>query len=808
VLLLVATGPRIAFAGVADSTAYSLTAGETQVHTLAIANNIHVASFHVTEGTSYQVTLSLLDPADWQQIQMVLKMPDGNGVDGTVLTNGPVTVQTKASFTGTMTVQLIGGWTQGASRDYTIALAAYDPCFIEGTARDTGTGEALPGIRIDLFRQDPGSMPDPIATTQSDANGAYRFRLDLPPNNSALWQAHYIVGFSDPAGLRQGEFSGGQLDWAAATHFGWAAGTTYSGVDGHLGLPWAVDAVVTDSATGQSLPGAIIREFQPNAVGWWVPVSTYIADSHGRVVFRETAHTVTRIEVRDPSDARPTQFLGGGFDVWDAKDFQLAAGTTMTAGFTVSLGAPIVGTVKDSVSGRPLSGDVVQAWRATQRDGWVLARSATVASDGTYGIAVVPGAYRICATDPTGGHDVAWNGGAFTLESAADVTAAGPGTVTVDFGPSPDHEAPSTIASAPTSWVKGPVLVSLIATDSGEGVAATYYRLPGDSAPRTYSTPLTIAVDGTTVISYWSVDKVNNTEAERTISVLVDSAGPGLLDDVRAAYDQEATITLGAGDALSGVRGIMYRVDASPWSWSKGTLSAISVKTPGAHVLEYYGVDNIGNESTRVLVPFKVLARSTQCTMTAGSGTIAFNGTLTVHGRLSAPGSPLLSREVTLEKSRDGMTFVAVGSSTTAAPDGAFAFTTAITENCFVRVAYAGETGIPGSVSNTVKVSAKALLPAIHAPSKARAGRGFKVTGTIAPNHASGSRVVRLQCYRREAGRWVLRKSVWASSRSGTTRSAYSVSLSLSHGSWRLIARHADAGHVATESPAHSIKVD
>ncbi len=87
-------------------------------------------------------------------------------------------------------------------------------------------------------------------------------------------------------------------------------------------------------------------------------------------------------------------------------------------------------------------------------------------------------------------------------------------------------------------------------------------------------------------------------------------------------------------------------------------------------------------------------------------------------------------------------------------------------------------------------------------------GRAYSVHGFLKPRHAAGSLAVKLRCYRRESGRWKLRKTVRAKVRDYSTYSRYSVKLALpSSGKWRLRASHECGEHRASLSACRYVTV-
>ena len=99
------------------------------------------------------------------------------------------------------------------------------------------------------------------------------------------------------------------------------------------------------------------------------------------------------------------------------------------------------------------------------------------------------------------------------------ISANGGNTIDIDTSP------PVTSATGvPPGWSNA-ATVTLTATDTGSGVAQTYYTIDG-GVPQLYSVPLAITAEGTTTVAYWSVDNVGNIEMPKTATVLIDASGP------------------------------------------------------------------------------------------------------------------------------------------------------------------------------------------------------------------------------------------------------------------------------------------
>ena len=119
-----------------------------------------------------------------------------------------------------------------------------------------------------------------------------------------------------------------------------------------------------------------------------------------------------------------------------------------------------------------------------------------------------------------------------------------------------------------------------------------------------------------------------------------------------------------------------------------------------------------------------------------------------------------------------------------------------------------GVSAILDDVSLTPPPLPLATLTQPHAPLSVRHGVAFTSYGYLRPRHTAGSSAVTLQCYRYQSGHWVLRKTVKAKVLNYSSKSRYSVRLSLpSSGKWRIRAYHADSRHRASYSTYRYIRV-
>jgi hypothetical protein len=156
-----------------------------------------------------------------------------------------------------------------------------------------------------------------------------------------------------------------------------------------------------------------------------------------------------------------------------------------------------------------------------------------------------------------------------------------------------------------------------------------------------------------------------------------------------------------------------------------------------------------------------------------------------------------------LEVSGDGVSWSDSGVRAVTGPQGHFAFSPRPTIRTYYRVSLSAGWWNLAARSGVVSVRPRATTSASVAPSAARRSHSFSVYGYVAPKHASGTYLVTLNFYLRNAhGAYVYHHHVHARrSYYSSTRTKYKATVSLPHrGKWRVRAYHSDAGH----SPSYS----
>jgi hypothetical protein len=188
-------------------------------------------------------------------------------------------------------------------------------------------------------------------------------------------------------------------------------------------------------------------------------------------------------------------------------------------------------------------------------------------------------------------------------------------------------------------------------------------------------------------------------------------------------------------------------------------------------------------------------------TMTASSispswkHSVGLTGVLTNAARL-----PFVGARIVIESSADGVSWTCLATVLTG-PTGRFSVRSTPSRRVGVRARYVAAPAFLSGYSTVTTVAPRVRLTAPAIPSKARHGRSFSVSGTLAPRHATGVGTVVVRVQRRVSGHWVDHTVVPATCRNSSCGSKYSAALKLRAGSWRVRAEAAaDGAHAAGAS--------
>ncbi|GFJ76310.1 OmpL47-type beta-barrel domain-containing protein [Phytohabitans houttuyneae] len=247
------------------------------------------------------------------------------------------------------------------------------------------------------------------------------------------------------------------------------------------------------------------------------------------------------------------------------------------------------------------------------------------------------------ATDTGSGVDkveYALDGGAYGTYSGP-VTVNAPGNHTVSYRATDvagntstpqsvsftvvDEQDPDTTAPAVTAAVTGDrdengayvgtATVTISATDTESGVDTVEYSLDG-AAYAAYTAPLSVTAPGQHTVNYRATDNAGNTSTPQAVAfTVVDEPDPDTTPPTASAqiagepdgegnYIGQATVTISATDADSGVDTIEYSLDGQPYT---AYTAPVVVNQPGQHSLVYRATDNAGNTSTPQTISLTVV---------------------------------------------------------------------------------------------------------------------------------------------------------------------------------------------------------
>lgn len=150
--------------------------------------------------------------------------------------------------------------------------------------------------------------------------------------------------------------------------------------------------------------------------------------------------------------------------------------------------------------------------------------------------------------------------------------------------------------------------VEISSDDQLSGVELLKYKLD-EMEFADVSSDLSVQVEGDHVISFYAVDRVGNKETTRSIPFVVDVTAPQITHNVDGDGNPGIIappfkISLTADDNLSGVARIFYRFDEEEFRPYIRSSVPFNYLEDGDHFMEYYAVDQVGNESGRFRYDF------------------------------------------------------------------------------------------------------------------------------------------------------------------------------------------------------------
>ena len=146
--------------------------------------------------------------------------------------------------------------------------------------------------------------------------------------------------------------------------------------------------------------------------------------------------------------------------------------------------------------------------------------------------------------------------------------------------------------------------IDLIAADRSSGVQITKYRF-NEEAWLNYTGTISLQnlKEGDYVFTYYTIDKVQNQEVEKTFSFYLDKTAPTIIPEVvgdqfqnrgRVFISSRTNMRLTATDEKSGVLKVYYVVDGGVERLYTEPFPLI--KSEGTHTIKYFAIDRVKNK--------------------------------------------------------------------------------------------------------------------------------------------------------------------------------------------------------------------
>jgi hypothetical protein len=206
------------------------------------------------------------------------------------------------------------------------------------------------------------------------------------------------------------------------------------------------------------------------------------------------------------------------------------------------------------------------------------------------------------------------------------------------------------------------------------------------------------------------------------------------------------------------------------------------------------------------------LAEPAETTLTMGATptTIDWAQPWALTGELTSGGAAIPDASVDLQASIDnGDTWATLEGLVPAAGTSTYSSNvTGTYQKMQFRLFYAGDgVNYESSYSEPVTVTPRVKLGTPVAPASVAAGSKFTAYGSLKPQQPKGSKTVKIKCYLKKSGNWVLKKTVSATNADKGSATRYSARFSLGKGSWKLVAYSpATAKYAKTTSGNETLK--
>ena len=149
----------------------------------------------------------------------------------------------------------------------------------------------------------------------------------------------------------------------------------------------------------------------------------------------------------------------------------------------------------------------------------------------------------------------------------------------------------------------------------------------------------------------------------------------------------------------------------------------------------------------------------TAVTLKTSASVVAWGHKATLRGTLTSGGSAVAGQTVNVQASVAGRAWKTVASPVTDA-SGTYSASVSPTQATRYKAVFTAAGAYLGSASATVKVTPRVKLGAVVAPTTVKKGKSFAVWGSLTPRMTPRSKTVRIKCYVKKGGTWVLREDV------------------------------------------------
>lgn len=284
-------------------------------------------------------------------------------------------------------------------------------------------------------------------------------------------------------------------------------------------------------------------------------------------------------------------------------------------------------------------------------------------------------------------------------------------------------------------WYTGGVTVSFSASDNLAGVDYTAYFLDGNPL-KFYAAPFQITKQGTSVLHYFSEDKVGMQDHHH-VGLKIDSEAPvvnhALLGTTGANgwYTSDVTVTLVASDTGSGIAAAEFSLDGVNWTIYT---APFVIATEGATTIMCRARDLAGNKSAVQSFSIKI-DKGKAVASAAALGTLGENGIYVSNVQVSMAGSDAVSGLSRIEYSTDGATWSTYTAPLTITKEG-------MTTVYYRAVDVAGNVETPiGRLSFTVDKTAPVVATmdpfdnALDVPLDRKINIAFSETVTAGPSY-------------------------------------------------------------------------